>query len=447
MRWRLIIILAVLWAPTAVAQIVQHPHLAWTRDANIYEVNIRQYTPEGTIAAFEHHLQRLHDMGVKILWVMPVQPIGLKNRKGTMGSYYAIRDYTAVNPEFGTQADFNHMVKRAHALGMKVILDWVANHTAWDNVWTVTHPEWYKKNARGELTSFEYDNGREIEYWTDVIGLDYRQTALWDAMISAMKYWIITSDIDGFRCDVASLVPIPFWLRARTELDRVKPMFMLAESKDPAIHAAFDMTYDWKLFDVFADIAQGKTDGGALADWVQHNQDGFPADAYRMNFTSNHDVNSWRWSDKALYGDAFRAFAVLAATLPGMPLILSGQESGLDTKIAFFEKDAIAWKTYDNAAFYRGLLQLKARHPALENGAAGGLTEIIPTYGTGLFAYRRMKGQDQLSIVVNLTARPQRMRDHGEVIPPWGFQLNERDSGKTHWPRHWPPNPQNTKAD
>jgi glycosidase len=151
------------------AQPVQHPHLAWSRNASIYEVNIRQFTPEGTIKAFEVHLPRLKKLGVKILWVMPVQPIGAKNRKGTLGSYYAIRDYTAVNPEFGTQADFNHMVKVAHALGMKVILDWVANHTAWDNIWTTEHPDWYKKNAKGELTSYEYDNGREIEYWTDVI--------------------------------------------------------------------------------------------------------------------------------------------------------------------------------------------------------------------------------------------------------------------------------------
>ncbi len=260
-----VLLAALLLTCTAQAQPVQHPHSAWTRNASIYEVNIRQFTPEGTIAAFEKHLPRLAKMGVKILWVMPVQPIGVKNRKGTMGSYYSIRDYTAVNPEFGTQADFNHMVKAAHALGMKVILDWVANHTAWDNVWTVSHPDWYKKNARGELTSYEYDNGREIEYWTDVIGLDYRQPALWDAMIGAMKFWVTTSDIDGFRCDVASLVPTPFWVRARAQLDAVKPLFMLAESNDPAIHAAFDMTYDWKLFDTFADIAQGK--GAASGPW------------------------------------------------------------------------------------------------------------------------------------------------------------------------------------
>lgn len=421
----LVCLAACLFSVSAEAQVVQHPHLAWTRSANIYEVNIRQFTPEGTITAFEKHLPRLQKMGVKILWIMPVQPVGMKNRKGSLGSYYAIRDYTAVNPEFGSQADFNHMVKAAHGLGMKVILDWVANHTAWDNAWTASHPDWYKKNAKGELTSYEYDNGREIEYWTDVIGLDYRQPALWDAMIGAMKYWVKEADIDGFRCDVASLVPTPFWLRARTELDAVKPMFMLAESNDPAIHAAFDMTYDWKLFDTFADIAQGKANARALTAWVQHGQDGFPPDAYRMAFTSNHDVNSWRWSDAALYGNKFRLFAVLAATLPGMPLILGGQESGLDKKIAFFEKDAILWKRFGNAPFYQRLLRMKARHPALFNGSAGGLVALIPTGDDHLFVFRRSRGEDNLTIAVNLSSAPKRFPGIVRAIEPWNYQLVE----------------------
>jgi glycosidase len=423
---RLIMLIAMLFlASPALADSVQHPHLNWTRNANIYEVNIRQFSPEGTIKAFEQHLPRLQKMGVKILWVMPVQPIGVKNRKGTMGSYYSISDYTAVNPEFGTQADFNHMVKTAHKLHMKVILDWVANHTAWDNVWTVSHADWYKKNAQGNLTSYEYDNGREIEYWTDVIGLDYSKPALWDAMIGAMKHWVQTADIDGFRCDVASLVPTPFWLRARVELDAVKPMFMLAESNDPAIHAAFDMTYDWKLFDIFADIAQGKADARDLANWVRHGQDGFPKDAYRMAFTSNHDVNSWRWSDTSLYGEKFKAFAVLAATLPGMPLILGGQESGLNKKIAFFEKDAIAWKGFSNRQFYQRLLTLKSRHLALANGSAGGTVEMIDTGDKDVFAFRRTKGSDHIFVAVNLSPMSKYILGNSKAIEPWGFRITE----------------------
>jgi glycosidase len=416
-------LLCLLFTTPSIAQVVQYPHLGWTRNANIYEVNIRQYTPEGTIKAFVKYLPRLQKMGVKILWIMPVQPIGVKNRKGTLGSYYAIRDYTAVNPEFGTQADFNDMVKAAHAMGMKVILDWVANHTAWDNVWATQHLDWYKKNAKGELISYEYDNGREIEYWTDVIGLDYRQPALADAMIAAMKFWIQTADVDGFRCDVASLVPIAFWQRARTELDAVKPMFMLAESDDPALHSAFDMTYDWKLFDIFANIAQGKSDARALTVWLKQGQERFPADAYRMNFTSNHDVNSWRWSDKDLYGDKFRAFAVLAALLPGMPMILNGQESGLDKKIAFFEKDAINWKQFENTPLYRQLLRYKAHHPALANGAAGGSIEQIDSDDDHIFAFKRRKGRDQIVVRVNLSNSPRRIPGQSNILKAWGFQI------------------------
>ncbi len=409
----------------ASANTAQYPHLDWTRNANIYEVNIRQYTPEGTIKSFEKHLPRLKKMGVKILWIMPVQPIGEKNRKGSKGSYYSIRDYTAVNPEFGTQADFNQMVKTAHKHDMKVILDWVANHTAWDSKWAAAHPEWFKRNAKGELTSYEYDNGREIEYWTDVIGLDYRQVAVEDAMIDAMKFWVKEADIDGFRCDVASLMPTSFWLRARADLDAVKPMFMLAESNDPAIHAAFDMTYDWKLFDVFADIAQGKSDARALTDWAAHGQDGFPKDAYRMTFTSNHDINSWRWSDKELYGEKFPAFAVLAATLPGMPLIYSGQESGLDKKIAFFEKDAIDWRKFEGALLYQRLLKLKARHRALANGADGGALELIPTGDNQIFAFKRIKGSDKVFVAVNLSPVTKKVRGVAKPIGPWGFAIKE----------------------
>jgi glycosidase len=423
---RLFLLACLLFATPAHANPVQHPHLGWTRNATIYEVNIRQFTPEGTIRAFEKHLPRLQRMGVKILWIMPVQPIGEKNRKGSSGSYYSIRDYTGVNPEFGTMDEFKHMVKAAHALEMKVILDWVANHTAWDSTWAVAHPEWFKRNAKGELTSYEYDNGREIEYWTDVIGLDYRRPEVWDAMIAAMKFWVREADIDGFRCDVASLMPIPFWQRARTELDAVKPMFMLAESNDPAIHAVFDMTYDWKLFDAFADIAQGKAGARALRDWVETGQRGFPADSYRMTFTSNHDINSWRWSDTELYGDKFRAFATLAATLPGMPLIYSGQESGLDKKIAFFEKDAITWRGYRHGALYRRLMGLKARHPALANGNEGGAVKLLRTDDDRIFMFSRSKGRNTIRVAVNLSSTPVFVREMGKTIPPWDAAIAEQ---------------------
>lgn len=425
---RPLLLLALLATAPVAAQTVQHPHVAWSRNATIYEVNIRQYTPEGTFVAFEKHLPRLQKMGVKILWIMPIQPIGVKNRKGSKGSYYAIRDYTAVNPEFGAMEDFRRLVKAAHARGMKVILDWVANHTAWDSRWAVAHPEWFKRNARGELTSYEYDNGREIEYWTDVVGLEYRNHAVWDAQIAAMAFWVKEADIDGFRCDVASLMPIPFWIKARAHLERQKPMFMLAESNDPAIHAAFDMTYDWGLLDAFADIADGKAGADALRRWLANRENGFPADNYRMTFTSNHDVNSWRWSDAEKYGPRFPAFAVLAATLPGMPLVYSGQEAGLDRKIAFFEKDQINWNGYKFAPLFEHLLRLKARHPALANGKAGAGVELLPTENPNVFAFRRARGNRVVTVVanlsnedVNLTALP---GIKAGVLKPWRYLLN-----------------------
>lgn len=412
------------------ASTVQHPHAEWTRNASIYEVNIRQYTPEGTISAFEKHLPRLKKMGVKILWIMPVQPIGKLNRKGTMGSYYSIADYTAVNPEFGSHADFKHMVKSAHRMGMKVILDWVANHTAWDHPWITAHPEWYKKDAEGKIVAYNYDNGREIEYWTDVVGLDYRVSAVWDAQIAAMKFWVREHDIDGFRADVASLMPIPFWQRARAELEAIKPMFMLAESHDPAIHSVFDMTYDWALLDAFADISDGKADAGMLRKWVEAGQTDFPVDSYRMNFTSNHDVNSWRWSDCEKYGPRFRTFAVLAATLPGMALVYSGQEAGLGKKIAFFEKDAIDWHKYENADFYRKLLRRKANNPALANGANGGVVELLNAGDARVFAFRRKSGSHFVTVAANISGDPIRINALPGIsvqkLKPWGYAIAEK---------------------
>jgi glycosidase len=402
-------------------------HQAWTRNANIYEVNIRQSTPEGTIAAFQKQLPRLQKMGVKILWIMPVQPIGVKNRKGGMGSYYSIQDYTAINPEFGTMADFKQLVAVAHKMGFKVILDWVANHSAWDNGWAQEHPEWYKKNAKGEITSYEYNNGREIEYWTDVIGFDYKQPALWDAMIGAMAFWVREADIDGFRCDVAGLVPTPFWQRARKELERIKPLFMLAESNDPLLHPTFDMTYDWALFDLLSDIAVGKGDARDLVRYAQEAHKKYPADAYQMTFTSNHDINSWRWSDTERYGAGFRTFAVLAMLMPGMPLIYNGQESGLAKKIAFFEKDAIDWSDYKNADFYAELLRLKSTHPALRNGIAGAPIEIIGTGNTNVFAFRRAQKKRMITVIANLTGAPQKMTGiHAQTLGPWDYKISAR---------------------
>ena len=408
----------------AKAQPTSRPHVAWAKNANIYEVNIRQFTPEGTIPAFEKHLPRLKKMGVKILWLMPVQPIGAKNRKGTLGSYYSIRDYTAVNPEFGNMDDFKRLVRTAHGLGMKVILDWVANHTAWDHPWVTQHPDWYKRNAAGEVVSYNFDNGREIEYWTDVVGLDYKQDALWPAMIDAMKFWVRETGIDGFRCDVAMLMPEPFWARARAELDAIKPMFMLAEAAEPGLHTrAFDVTYHWKLQELLVEIAKGKKTGDDLRRYYDNPDPAFGPDAWRMNFTSNHDINSWHGNDAENYGAGFEAFAVLAATLPGVPLVYGGQEGGLDKRIAFFEKDAINWKGYKRAPLYRRLLTMKSRNPALWNGVAGGNLTFSETGSPDVVAFTRTRGRHKVLVVANLSGATQ-ITAFG-VLDPWATQIVE----------------------
>ena len=413
-------------APPAAATPTQH--VSWSRAANIYEVNVRQYTPEGTFKAFAQHLPRLKKMGVDILWLMPIQPIGAKNRKGTLGSYYAVRDYTAVNPEFGTLDDFKALVQQAHGLGMHVIIDWVANHTAFDNPWTREHGDWYLKNDKGEIYPVTYTDGAEPEYWTDVTGLDYRQPGLWQGMTDAMLYWVRETDIDGFRCDVAGKVPTPFWEQARAALDRVKPVFMLAEADKPDLHErAFDMTYGWDTKDLFKAVARGQADARALADFVAHPPKAFPPGAYRMRFTSNHDENSWVGSDVELYGPAFKAMAVLAATLPGMPLIYGGQEAGLDKRLQFFEKDPIAWKDYAYAPFYTDLLALKHANPALWNGQYGGPVQVLATGNDKVFAFRRTLDGNSVRVTVNVSNAPQRYTLPGtqaQTLGAWDYRID-----------------------
>jgi glycosidase len=393
-------------APSGVA------HVPWSRQAAIYQVNVRQFSADGSLKAAMADLPRLRAMGVDILWLMPLQPIGKLERKGTLGSYYSIRDYTAVNPEFGTLADARAYVQAAHALGMKVILDWVANHTAFDHPWTHAHKDWYKLDAHGEIFPVTFHAGEPgEEHWSDVTALDYASPALRDAMIAAMQFWVRETDLDGFRCDVAGLVPTPFWERARRELDAVKPMFMLAEADAPELHrSAFDMTYSWDLAALFHQVGKGEAGAAELRDWVAKEPHGFPASAYRMRFTSNHDFNSWNGTDAELYGDAYLPLAVLTFTLPGMPLIYNGQESRLAKRLEFFEKDPIAWKTHELQPFYTNLLALKHKHPALGNGQYGCAPTLLDVGNDKLFAFRRVLGADSVTVVVNVTRAAQTCR-------------------------------------
>ncbi len=376
-------------------------HVAWSHQANIYEVNIRQYTPEGTFKAFQQHLDRLQKMGVNILWLMPINPIGKENRKGSLGSYYAVQNYVAVNPNFGTLKDLKQLVKAAHAKGMHVILDWVANHTAWDNIWVKQHPDWYEKDKEGKFVS-PFD-------WTDVISLNYNNKEMRQAMINAMIYWIKKADVDGFRCDVAGMVPVDFWDEARTALDKVKPVFMLAEDEDNAalVKYAFDMNYAWKMLHLMNDIAQGKKKAADIRDYLKWNNETFTPDVYRMYFTSNHDENSWNGTALERLGDAFKAFTVFDYTIPGMPLTYSGQEAGNNKRLRFFEKDTIDWSHLPYAAFYTKLNHLKSASPVLENGKEGG--KLIPlSEGTNenIFAFYREKNGKQLVVILNLSDQP-----------------------------------------
>lgn len=417
-------------APTAAASAVKPmEHLAWTRAANIYEVNIRQFSKEGTFAAVTAQLPRLKKMGVDIVWLMPIHPIGERNRKGSKGSYYAVRDYKGVNPEYGTLDDLRTLVKQAHALGMHVLLDWVGNHTAWDNPWASEHPDWFKKDDKGNIHSVTFKNeAGGTEEWTDVIGLDFSNKALWAGMTDAMAYWVREADIDGFRCDAAGLVPTPYWDSARAALDQIKPMFMLAEWSSPDLHEhAFDMTYAWDLKDVFMKIGKGKGGAQDLRDYVTKPPKVFPRDAYRMLFTNNHDINSWDGTDKQLYGPAYRALALLSFTLPGMPLIYDGQEAGLDKKLEFFEKDAIDFSHLSNEKFYSGLIALKKRNPALWNGQYGGDITLVDAGNADVFAFRRTRAGNSVTVAVNLTATPQRYTLPGHkaaTLAAWDWRID-----------------------
>lgn len=370
----------------------------WAVNANIYEVNIRQNTPEGTFNAFAEDIPRLQEMGVKILWLMPIHPIGEKNRKGTLGSYYSIVDYTDINPEFGTKEDFKNLVQKAHDHDMKLILDWVANHTAWDAVWTETNPEFYETDEDGNFYP-------PVEDWEDVIQLDVDNPEMQEQMIQAMEYWVREFNIDGYRADVAYMVPTDFWNRTRQRLEEIKPVFMLAEAEEPELHDhAFDMSYAWDYAQTIRDIGAGNATLQDLDRALEQNFDRFEKSDYRMFFTTNHDENSWKGSDTDLYGDNFENFAILSATVWGMPLIYNGQESVLDKQLAFFEKDEIEWDNYKYQDFYKTLLSLNSTNTALFNGVeGGGYLKMTTDHPDSIFAYKRVNQQDEVFVILNFS--------------------------------------------
>lgn len=363
----------------------------WAKGANIYEVNIRQYTSEGTFAAFAKHLPRLKDMGIKILWFMPITPISNEVMQGTLGSYYACSSYTKINPEFGTLNDFKSLIREAHQLDFKIIIDWVANHTGWDHHWTKEHPKFYIKNIEGK---FIERNG-----WHDVIDLNFENKEMQLAMINAMQYWIRECDIDGFRCDMAHLVPLNFWNEARIACEKNKNLFWLAECELVEYHSVFDVSYAWAWMHATEKFVKGKATLNDVRN-VLHDYSQYPQGSQKLFFTSNHDENSWNGTEYEKYGNAAKAFAVFSCTWQGMPLIYSGQELPNLKRLKFFDKDLIEWK--ENLAlhdFYKVLLHLHKN-----KAIADGETFILPTNHDGLMAFIKRKDEDVVLVLLNLSA-------------------------------------------
>lgn len=378
---------------------VKLKHPEWSKNATIYELNTRQFTPEGTFRAAEAHLPRIKALNVDIIWLMPIHEIGVKNRKGTLGSPYAVKDYYSVNHEFGTLADLKHFVATAHQLGLHVILDWVPNHTAWDNVLVAAHPDWYQKDWNGNFRPTPWFD------WSDIINLDYRQPGLRQYMTAAMKYWVTEADIDGYRCDVAGYVPLDFWNNLRKELDAIKPVFMLAEWESRDLHAeAFDMTYAWSWYDDLHNIAAGKAEAGSMYGYFSWDECAYPPNSIRMTFVSNHDKNSWEGTEFEQFGDALKAAIVLSVVGNGMPLIYSGQEAGNPKRLKFFEKDSIEWREHPMADFYRRLFALKKANSALWNGQWGATMIDVPNSAHNeVLSFVRQNEHDKVFAVLNFS--------------------------------------------
>lgn len=421
-------------------QIFRVNHVDWSKNATIYEVHIRQYTPSGTLNEFSEHLPRLKALGVDILWLMPIQPIGEKNRKGSMGSPYAIKDYVSVNPDIGTLDDFKKLVNQAHQMGMHVIIDWVANHTAWDHTWISQHPEFYMHDEAGNIIHPAHTD------WFDVADLNFENHDLRTEMINSLKYWILETGIDGYRCDMAGLVPTDFWETLREELDKIKPVFMLAEAEQPDLHyKAFDVTYNWAIHHMMNDIAVGNRSIWHLDEFFNNDVNNYGTNALRLYFTSNHDENKNAGSAIERLGNATKAMAFLTYTWPGIPLIFSGQEVGLNRRLDFFGKDLIDWSGGEEfTEFYTKLCEMRKSNKALWSGFEGGnVQRIYADNNDKIYAFVRKKEKNHVLAIVNLSPEyqhfnmnsakefinadsfffDQNFETDNRTLAPWGYDL------------------------
>lgn len=378
-------------------------HPAWIMQGNIYEVNIRQYTKEGTLNAFAKHLDRIKDMGVQTVWFMPINPISKKDRKGTLGSYYAVSDYTALNPEYGTKDDFKNVVKQIHDRGMKVLIDWVPNHTGADHRWLTLQPDFYFKDKDGKPAV--------MMDWTDTRQLDYKNTVMQDSMIAAMNYWATNFDLDGFRVDVAWNVPAEFWNKCIPELKKTNPkMFFLAEGdKGYLSRCGFDAIYPWHMFWVMKEVAAGRKVASALDTVKMETDTLFAPNTIHLFFTSNHDENSWNKADFETMPRAVHApFAVFSQTMVGsVPLVYSGQEEPVLRALPFFEKDSMQFKKFQRASFYKTLLNLRTNNAALAANAS--FKKVNAGDDKAVYAFVRENDDRKVLVILNLSNTAQKI--------------------------------------
>ena len=370
-------------------------------NAVIYEVNVRQFTEAGTFEAFQAYVPQLKALGVDIVWLMPIHPIGVLNRKGGLGSYYSISDYRGINPEFGDLEDFKALVQSIHEEGMFVILDWVAGHTAWDHPWVGQHPDWYIKDEAGNIIPPNPD-------WTDVAGLDFSNPNMLQALEDDMAYWVEEVGVDGYRCDAAYNISTAFWDKAIKRLQATKPVFMLAESDanhkgGHELITLFDTSYGWHTHHLLNQIAQGKQTASDLGKHLEDIQNTHDPNHAQMNFTTNHDENSWNGTVFERMGAAAEVMGVLSYAMPGMPLIYGGQEFGLDKRLAFFEKDFIEKKSHPFKDLYSKLNQIKKENTALNIGQQPGAFEWIKNSNVNLLTFKRSTETESLLFVGNLS--------------------------------------------
>ena len=396
--------------------------VTWINKATIYEVNLRQYTAAGSFNAFTYHIPRLKEMGVEVLWLMPITPISKVGRKGSLGSYYACSSYTKINPEFGNEQDFISLVQMAHKHEMKIIIDWVANHTGIEHEWMQEHPNWFCRDENG---NFIERNG-----WEDVVDLNYENDEMRAALIGAMQYWVRTFNIDGFRCDMAHLVPLDFWRAARKAVESIKPLFWLAETEHVNYHQVFDVSYAWTWMHSTEKIAKEQLGVDEMYK-ILHSYSTEAPHAQKLFFTSNHDENTWNGTEYEKYGITAKAWAVFTFMWRGIPLIYSGQELPNYKRLAFFDKDLIDWNSSPTlTSFYQTLLSIRKKYTTCIYGE----THILPTSSNKVIAFLRYDKEHVFLVLLNVSDQIQKLQiEHDYLIGVYtqifsgiSFEFNQR---------------------